>query len=91
MEQGSPGVLYNVCSGVAYAISDVLDELRQNISCEVQVSVDQKLLRKNDTDVQLGDPSRINSETGWTPTISFNHMLKDLLDYWKQTVKNHET
>ena len=91
MEQGRPGVLYNVCSGVAYAISDVLDELRQNISCEVQVSVDQKLLRKNDTDVQLGDPSRINSETGWTPTISFNHMLKDLLDYWKQTVKNHET
>ena len=91
MEQGRPGVLYNVCSGVAYAISDVLDELRQNISCEVQVSVDQKLLRKNDTDVQLGDPSRINSETGWTPTISFNHMLKDLLNYWKQTVKNHET
>lgn len=91
MEQGRPGVLYNVCSGVAYAISDVLNELRRNISCQVQVNVDQALLRKNDTDLQLGDPSRIKSETGWNPTISFKHMLKDLLDYWRQTVKNQET
>jgi GDP-4-dehydro-6-deoxy-D-mannose reductase len=33
---------------------------------------------------RVPDPTRLREATGWTPRISFDQMLVDLLDYWRE-------
>jgi nucleoside-diphosphate-sugar epimerase len=37
--------------------------------------------------VLVGDASRLRADTGWAPEVSFDRMLDDLLDYWRQAVR----
>jgi GDP-4-dehydro-6-deoxy-D-mannose reductase len=86
MARGRAGVPYNVCSGVARAIGTLLEGLRARARVPVQVTVDPSRFRRNDTPVLVGDPARLQSDTGWRPEISFDQMLDDLLDYWRSQV-----
>jgi GDP-4-dehydro-6-deoxy-D-mannose reductase len=83
MEQGAPGAIYNVCSGVGRSIRSVLDALAARSTRTVSVELDPEKLRPSDTPVVVGDPSRLRSETGWDPEVAFEKMLDDLLQYWR--------
>jgi GDP-4-dehydro-6-deoxy-D-mannose reductase len=80
---GRAGRPYNVCSGRAYRIGDLLDTLLGFTRVRIQVSHDPARLRPSDNPVMIGDPSRIASEVGWRAAISIEETLKDLLDYWR--------
>lgn len=84
MRGGTPGTVYNVATGVAHATRDVLDTLVGMARIPVHVEVDPARLRPNDIPVLAGDPSRLQTATGWTPAVAFEQMLADLLDYWRQ-------
>ena len=85
MERGRPGRLYNVCSGRAYRIRDVLDGLLDLATVSVNVDIDRSRLRPSDSLLLLGDPTRLSHEIGWEPHIPIDQTLKDLLDYWRTT------
>ena len=85
MELGAPGRVYNVCSGVARSIRSVLDALVERSSARVEIELDPEKLRPSDTPVLVGNPSRLMSETGWLPERTFEHMIDDLLSYWRAT------
>lgn len=87
MQSGRPGVPYNVCTGTAHAIGDLLEGLRRRIKVPVRVEVAPELLRPSDTPIVLGDPTLLRSETGWSPEIPFDRMLDDLLNYWREAVQ----
>jgi GDP-4-dehydro-6-deoxy-D-mannose reductase len=86
IRRGSPARPYNVCSGRAYRIRDLLDALVGLSPGPIEVAVDSARLRPSDNPVIAGDPARIGAETGWTPEIPIERTLSDLLDYWR-----HET
>lgn len=79
MAHGRPGRTYNVCSGHAYAIRDVLDELRRQVTREIDVRVDESRLRPGDQAVLVGSPARLIADTGWRPEIPLSQTLADLL------------
>jgi GDP-4-dehydro-6-deoxy-D-mannose reductase len=83
LEKGRPGEVYNICSGKAYAISELLDLLLSYSTVKVKVEVDPARLRPSDVPNLLGDNSKFVAETGWKPTIPFEQTLRDLLDYWR--------
>ena len=83
VERAKPGDVFNVCSGVAIAIRELLDRLIARAKVPVRIEVDQARLRPNDTPLLLGDPTRIREALGWTPTIPIDQTLDDLLDYWR--------
>jgi GDP-4-dehydro-6-deoxy-D-mannose reductase len=83
VERGRPGAVYNVCSGKAYTIRELLDRLVALSRVPVAVHVDPSRYRQNDNPVLLGDPSRLEREIGWTPSIPLDQTLSDLLDYWR--------
>jgi GDP-4-dehydro-6-deoxy-D-mannose reductase len=87
VERGRPAIPYNVCSGMAHSIRDLLDGLRSRTRVPVRIEVDRLRLRPNDTPVLVGDASRLRADTGWAPEVSFDRMLDDLLDYWRQAVR----
>lgn len=87
VERGAPGRIYNVCSGQAYRIRDVLDRLVALSRVPVKVTVDPARYRPNDNLIVWGDRTRIERELGWKPEIPLNQTLTDLLDYWRKEVE----
>jgi len=83
LERGLPGRPYNVCSGRAIAIRDLLDRLIARARVPVEVRVDPSRYRPNDTPLLLGDPGRVRDELGWTAEIPIDQTLDDLLEYWR--------
>ncbi len=83
MKKGKPGRTYNVCSGRAYSIGEVLNILLGETHKDISIHVDQTRLRPNDNELLLGNLSRIKTEIGWEPTISLKEALQHLLNYWR--------
>jgi GDPmannose 4,6-dehydratase len=50
-------------------------------------AVDTARLRPVDADNQVPDCSKFKEHTGWQPEIKFEHTMRDLLDYWRERVK----
>lgn len=86
MEAGQTGRAYNVCSGRAWRIRDLLDSLLSRSTAKVEVTTDPARFRPVDVPVVQGDPSRIRTELGWTPQIDMQQTLHDTLDYWRSEV-----
>ena len=83
LERGQPGRAYNVCSGHAISIRELLDRLIARARVPVTVKVDPARYRPNDTPLLLGDPRRLRDELGWAPDIPLEQTLDDLLEYWR--------
>jgi GDP-4-dehydro-6-deoxy-D-mannose reductase len=84
--KGIAGRPYNICSGHAYRIGDLLELLLAQARTKIRVASDPARLRPSDNPVMLGDRSRIGTDVGWQPTISIADTLKDLLDDWRRRV-----
>ena len=83
VERGEPGRPYNVCSGTAYRVGDLLDRLVEMARVTVRIIVDAARLRASDNPLILGDRTRVTAEIGWKPEIPIDRTLADLLDYWR--------
>lgn len=83
LERGTPGRPYNVCSGRAITIRELLDQLIARAHVPVTVKADPARYRPNDTPLLLGDPGRLRDELGWTPEIALEQTLDDLLEHWR--------
>jgi GDP-4-dehydro-6-deoxy-D-mannose reductase len=84
LEKGEPGEVYNLCSGKAWRITDVLQHLLSLTKVKIEVRPDPKRLRPSDVPVLLGDPSKFRLATGWVPTIPFERTLADMLEFWRR-------
>ena len=84
LERAEPGRAYNICSGRAIQIRDLLDMLLARARVPIRVRIDPNRYRPNDVPLLLGDPRRIRDELGWTAEIPIERTLDDLLDYWRK-------
>jgi GDP-4-dehydro-6-deoxy-D-mannose reductase len=83
LERGQSGRAYNVCSGRAISIGDLLDMLLARARVTIRVRVDTVRYRPNDIPVLVGDHTRISTELGWQPLIPLERTLDDLLEFWR--------
>ncbi len=83
LEKGAPGEVYNLCSGKAWMIRDVLDLLLGMTKAKIEVRQDPARLRPSDVPILLGDASKFRAITGWQPTIPFEQTLADMLEHWR--------
>jgi GDP-mannose 4,6-dehydratase len=81
--------VYNIGGERVAAVSEVLHTLFSMAPEPSQWSyqVDQARLRPIDADNQYPDCSKFKTLTGWKPEIPFEQTMKDLLDYWRDRVK----
>jgi len=78
VERGLAGEVYNVCSGRAVAMQEILDMLIGIAGVPVEIRVDPARLRPVDTPVMYGDATKLNAATGWSPQIPLEQSLRDL-------------
>jgi GDP-4-dehydro-6-deoxy-D-mannose reductase len=84
MESGTPGEVYNVCSGRDVAISDVADRLLRLAGTDLKLVPDEELMRPVDVPVVRGDPTKLQTATGWKPEFALDTTLADVLEQWRQ-------
>lgn len=85
-ERGVPAHVYNICSGRAHVIREVLESLLKMTDARIEVRRDPERLRKSEVPLRLGDHSRFSRVTGWEPEYDIDSTLKDILDYWRERV-----
>jgi len=88
--KGKPGEVYNIATGQGIRIRDILDRLLALSRVEVKIEVDPARLRPSDVEILIGDSSKFRADTGWEPRIPFEQTLRDLLDYWRQTMSRRQ-
>ncbi len=86
LEKGQPGEVYNIGTGRAITMREVLDRLLALSKVKVRVEVDPARLRPSDVPILEPDCSKFVKLTGWKPEIPFSQTLSDLLDYWRERV-----
>ena len=84
---GRPGAVYNVCSGKERSVRELLDGLLA-LSKVADIDVRQvpDRLQAADVPAQVGSYDRLAADTGWRPEITWEQMMQDLLDYWREVV-----
>ncbi len=85
-EKGTPGEVYNIGSGVAREVREMLDMLLGMTDISIEVREDPARLRLSDAKVLVCDATKFQKLTGWQPQIPFEKTLKDLLNYWRERV-----
>ena len=84
---GEPGEVYNLCTGVAWSMEDILGRLLALSRVKgIAVTEDPGRLRPSDIPVVVGDATKIARAIGWRPQIPFEQTLADVLDYWRVRV-----
>lgn len=86
MSNGTPGDVYNICSGTGRSIQSVLDLLIEISGLEIDVEQDPSRMRPSDVMVLEGSHDKVTNELGWNPEIPFKQTMKDLYEYWLERV-----
>ena len=86
IEKGQGGETYNVGSGHAIEIKQILDLIVAQSTSQVAVEVDPEKLRPVDVPIIEADISKLQSQTGWKPEIPLEQTIKETLDYWRNEV-----
>lgn len=77
---------YNIGSGKAWQIKDVLKTLLSFSNVPIKVKQDPARMRPSDVPILHCDSSKFRKATGWKPAIPFKQTLLDTLNYWRENV-----
>lgn len=87
IEKGKSGETYNVGSGHAIAIEDLLQMILKNSEAQIKVEVDPEKLRPVDVPIIEADIRKLAGETGWQPGIPLVQTIRETLNYWRNGQK----
>ena len=83
LEKCAAGEAYNVCSGSAAALRDVLSLIQKKAKKPITIEQDDARLRLHTTSTRtVGDHNKLTAATGWMPKIPLEKTLDDLYRYW---------
>lgn len=76
--RGEGAQIYNVCSGRAVTIRDVLRELISIARVPVEVREDPERMRASEIPLSVGNSEKLRKTTGWQPTIPLAYSLLEI-------------
>lgn len=86
LEHGHPGETFNVTSGVAVPIQQLLDTLLSLSSVDVVVEQDPSRMRPLDVPIFTGDGTRLAERAGYRPGLDLPLTVGRVLDDWRRRV-----
>lgn len=85
-DKGIAGDVYNISSENIYLMSDIVAMIETEIGHKLKIKVDSSLLRPTDEKIIVGDVTKLKRDTGWSQKITMQQTIKDMLDYWRNTL-----
>lgn len=86
LSKGKTGETYNVGSGHALPIQQILERILTFSSVPIQIEVDPDKLRPIDVPIIEADITKLQADTGWTPHITLAQSIQDVLEYWRASL-----
>jgi GDP-4-dehydro-6-deoxy-D-mannose reductase len=83
LEHATPGEVYNLGSGHAIQMREIVDIVRQQGQVSADVQVDPARLRPVDEPILMGDIRKLREATGWEPQIDMAQIVDELLTFWR--------
>ena len=80
LEGGRAGEAYNVGSGRALPLGELLEAVTGFCSQDIEVEIDPELIRPTDTPCICCDASKLRNELGWVPERTIEDTLKEIYD-----------
>ncbi len=77
------GAAINICSGKPRSVRSILNDLTALSSVSFSVKQDENRIRPSDIPFAIGCGQKIKALTGWSPQISWEVTLRDILNYWR--------
>lgn len=88
--KGKTGEVYNVCSGSAVSIGECLSILLKQAEVPIETVLDPAKVQRNDVPIQIGSAKKLRDAAKWSPRIGLKKSLEDLLNDWRERVKELE-
>ncbi|MBR3524820.1 MAG: GDP-mannose 4,6-dehydratase [Lachnospiraceae bacterium] len=85
-EHGAAGQTYNVGSGHAVEIREILQTIIERCGAEIKVETDPAKIRPVDVPVIEADITKLREATGWEPQIPLERTIDEVLAYWRERV-----
>lgn len=79
LTKGTPGEIYNICSGKGIPLSEVIEMIASITETDVKPQVNPEFVRPDDNRMIIGSHDKITEELGWKPEISLENTLKDMV------------
>ncbi len=87
LQKGKSGEVYNVCSGSAIRIRDIIDILfRVAEISDYRIILDQEKTRQNEIQIRFGNNNKIKSISDWSQQYPIEQTITDLYQYWKENL-----
>ena len=86
MELGKAGETYNVGSGKAVAIEDILKLILSFSEAAIKVETDPTRMRPVDVPIIEADIKKLTAYTGWKRSIPLEQTIRETLDYWREVL-----
>ena len=79
-EHGSPGDVYNVCSGVGVSARELAADVLLHVGSTAEITTDPTLVRPVDIPALVGSPAKLQRATGWRAARTRAEIIDDLID-----------
>jgi GDP-4-dehydro-6-deoxy-D-mannose reductase len=79
--------VYNVASGTAVSVRELIELVRAAARIPVRHEVDPARVRAHDVAEVRGSAERLRAATGWTPEIPLDQTVADALDAWRRQLR----
>ena len=83
--QGTPGEIYNICSGKEVALKQVVEEIADLAGVGIRTRINPDFVRPDDNRRIVGSYEKLRRELGWEPRIPLRQTLADMME-----VQRHE-
>jgi len=80
LARGQPGETYNIARGEGITLAELFQRIAGLLGAAVEPFPDPSLLRPQDIPYLVGDASKLKAATGWSPTITLERTLRDMVD-----------
>ena len=83
MEKDVESGIYNICSGYARKIEEVLNTLVDLSYEDIKIEKDLKKMRAAEVPFFIGNCAKLKKATGWQPHYDFKRGMEEVLNYWR--------
>lgn len=87
LEKGTPGQVYNICSGREQSIRSLIEQMGDLAEVELQLVQDPARMRRADQRRVCGSHQRLARITGWAPQTTTQQSLRAILSDWETRVR----
>ena len=81
VDRGRSGEVYNVGSGRSIQLKEILKIIENRLNTKIRYEQDKSKYRKNDVTDIYADITKIRTDIGWIPRLSFRKTIEDILDH----------